>query len=645
MANATQRRPLQGNDISSLSKEVSSPNPPTTGSISNSNSIATVTHASTGSSSSRKKSKKQRNKPILAAGRKLHQLPESIQATGVGVAMAALPNRILGQGKRKVWAGVERCIVARRQLAACGNSSSSTVPDSTTPTGSASCTDCTVTADGRAPSSTWTSTIRRRRRRQECPWQPKLEALRAAWIFKLRKRFRDDCGSKAPPALAFERWFQTNEMLFTNTTDGSTVSSSDPTTKQTVTIMNKTTTTTTPIVTWESILEGPSAPAAIAFKEDLERATMESKDAIRIICLLYENTAAAVRDIALQRAAAKEQKQESNDKASATARGGGVQLIRHKHTYDLFLTHNKKHLLKLNHEHYDKLAALWNLTTTTTRDELCSPDNDDVLDEFHCDLYCLLARYYSIQGPGFQAACPEAVFDVLQSSGLNVQHECFASPLNCYYGSFCSAFMEVDAPFGSSGSFWDFSPNLGGSFQANPPFVHHVMVRMVDKIEALLRKDETVPFSFVVIVPVWLEESSYQRMAASEFKTQHYIIAKADHGFCDGAQHQRRDRYRVSPYDTAVFLLQNTAGRGKFATTTTTAATFEADLRRAFATGVPTEAAILRRKRDGRGEMDEDGGGGVYKGRKRNKTGDGVEQRKRLERSGTKPAKKMKLKS
>ncbi len=33
----------------------------------------------------------------------------------------------------------------------------------------------------------------------------------------------------------------------------------------------------------------------------------------------------------------------------------------------------------------------------------------------------------------------------------------------------------------------------------------------------------------------------------------------SDHGFCDGAQHQRQDRFRESPFDTAIFILQNKA--------------------------------------------------------------------------------------
>ena len=418
----------------------------------------------------------------------------------------------------------------------------------------------------------------------------------------------------SPPALAFERWFQTNEMLYQESFEKKKK------------------------ITWTSIQKGASAPAADILKQDLVRASYSTGEAERIVCATYQHTATAALDLVTKRAEL--EKKKNNKKKAPNA----VQVVRHAHTLDLFLS--KKHILKLNHEHYDKLAALWKVS----HDDSTTDDDDDTTTTtaaFHNDLYSLLARYYSIQGPGFQAACPEQVFDILamqtEKTGLAVTHECFASPLNCYYGSYCSAFEDIDGPFGTSGSFWDFSPTQGGSFQANPPFVHHVMVKMVEKIESLLLKgnEENNAFSFVVIVPVWLEESSYQQMVQSNFLVNHWIIAKADHGFCDGAQHQRRDRYRVSPYDTAIFILQNKAGRIQYPLPEN----LQNDLRAAFATGVPTEAAMKRRKRDGRGETDEDGGGGVYKGKKRNRTGAGVEQRKSKERmsnSNNKPKKKSK---
>ena len=61
------------------------------------------------------------------------------------------------------------------------------------------------------------------------------------------------------------------------------------------------------------------------------------------------------------------------------------------------------------------------------------------------------------------------IFDVLLR-GLDITFECFASPLNCRYSRFCSAFRDTDAAFGSIGSFFDSEPRQG-SFEANPPFV------------------------------------------------------------------------------------------------------------------------------------------------------------------------------
>ena len=57
---------------------------------------------------------------------------------------------------------------------------------------------------------------------------------------------------------------------------------------------------------------------------------------------------------------------------------------------------------------------------------------------------------------GFQCALPAAVFTCLQKQ-WGVDIEAFASPLNATLGAnhFCSAFPDVDAPFGSRGSFFD----------------------------------------------------------------------------------------------------------------------------------------------------------------------------------------------
>lgn len=67
---------------------------------------------------------------------------------------------------------------------------------------------------------------------------------------------------------------------------------------------------------------------------------------------------------------------------------------------------------------------------------------------------------------------------------FDVSCECFASPLNSHFTSYCSAFPDIDQYFGSLGSFFSFYPRQG-SFQANPPFdpsVIHLMAVHIDRL-------------------------------------------------------------------------------------------------------------------------------------------------------------------
>lgn len=73
------------------------------------------------------------------------------------------------------------------------------------------------------------------------------------------------------------------------------------------------------------------------------------------------------------------------------------------------------------------------------------------------------------------------------------------------------------------------------------------------------------------------------------------VVAAADHGFVDGAQHMRQDRYAPSPFDTVAVLLQNDAGMKAWPWT----AEAEAELRVALALAVPNEAALQRRRKAG----------------------------------------------
>jgi len=97
----------------------------------------------------------------------------------------------------------------------------------------------------------------------------------------------------------------------------------------------------------------------------------------------------------------------------------------------------------INELHYQKLKRLYEVHTETV-----TANN---VTKFARRLWCLLARYDTIGGAGYQAAIPEPCFNVLQEK-FGVTHECFASPLNQYLPSFGSAFPDTDIYFGSRGS-------------------------------------------------------------------------------------------------------------------------------------------------------------------------------------------------
>ncbi len=66
------------------------------------------------------------------------------------------------------------------------------------------------------------------------------------------------------------------------------------------------------------------------------------------------------------------------------------------------------------------------------------------------------------------------------------------------------------------------------------------------------------------------------------------LLFATDHGFCDGAQHQRQDRFRESPFDTAIFILQNAAAAATWPATDDV----RLELLKAMAQGKPSAAGV-----------------------------------------------------
>ncbi|XP_038149112.1 mRNA (2'-O-methyladenosine-N(6)-)-methyltransferase [Cyprinodon tularosa] len=221
-------------------------------------------------------------------------------------------------------------------------------------------------------------------------------------------------------------------------------------------------------------------------------------------------------------------------------------------------------MLKINRGHFSKLELLYRYSCI----------DDSRFEKFLARVWCLLKRYQAMfgsgvhEGTGLQGALPVAVFEALNRH-FGVTFECFASPLNCYFKQFCSAFPDIDGFFGSRGPFLSFSP-VSGSFEANPPFCEELMDAMVTHFEELLSQSSE-PLSFVVFIPEWRNPvtPALTRMEASRFRRHQLTIQAYEHEYRSGSQHvcKRDEMYYRAVHGTAVIFLQNDAGFAKWAPT------------------------------------------------------------------------------
>ena len=122
-------------------------------------------------------------------------------------------------------------------------------------------------------------------------------------------------------------------------------------------------------------------------------------------------------------------------------------------------------------------------------------------------------------------------------------------------------------------------------------------------IETLLQtaadaSDADHALAFSVFLPCMTRDGvsggeCHKVLASSRFLRRTFTIAAADHGYCDGAAHQRSEPFRQSPYDVACYLLQTDKAARKWPTSDEV----EGDLRRAMAEAIPVGGSAKQRKR------------------------------------------------
>ncbi|XP_015683952.1 mRNA (2'-O-methyladenosine-N(6)-)-methyltransferase [Protobothrops mucrosquamatus] len=221
----------------------------------------------------------------------------------------------------------------------------------------------------------------------------------------------------------------------------------------------------------------------------------------------------------------------------------------------------KGEVVKVSRSYFSKLWLLYRYSCI----------DDASFEHFLPRVWCVLRRYQMMfgiglhEGTGLQGALPVHVFEALHKH-FGVSFECFASPLNCYFKQYCSAFLDTDGYFGSRGPCLDFFP-ISGSFQANPPFCEELMDVMVTHFEKLL-EGSSEPLSFIVFIPEWRDPppTSLTRMEQSRFKRQQLVLPAFDHKYRSGSQHlcKKEEMYYKAVHNTAVLFLQNNAGFSKW---------------------------------------------------------------------------------
>ena len=221
--------------------------------------------------------------------------------------------------------------------------------------------------------------------------------------------------------------------------------------------------------------------------------------------------------------------------------------------------------LQISEERRARLQAM----CSTLYQEEEEHDQDTKASSYHAAMMCLLLRYQSLDGGGFQCAIPSHVFDVLQQE-WKVKYEGFASPLNCHFGKgrYYSCFPDVDRTFGSLGSFFT-SSHTEGSFELNPPFSASLYQALLDKcIHTLQAADEvSASLSYILILGATqpaLQLPCIKALDTSPFLRGKLFIGVAEHVYVSGDGRSARP-FRAC--DTGVWFLQSRKAAKKLAVT------------------------------------------------------------------------------
>lgn len=221
----------------------------------------------------------------------------------------------------------------------------------------------------------------------------------------------------------------------------------------------------------------------------------------------------------------------------------------------------KKSLLKGEvNTKYNNKTKLWELSfsgqevhtvslTKELKDRLTN-DYDGEKSKLNERMFSLLVRYQLLFGTGYQGAIPEKAFSIIEA-----KYEAFASPLNHTLEHYYSVFPDTDLYFGSKGSFFpaELEP---GMYEVNPPFLESSILATVTKLLTVLRDPANEEFTFLLVLPDWVDLPSYRELIESEYNqlgNKVVVLKKKEHRF----RNVPEGKEWMHGVDSHIFVLSN----------------------------------------------------------------------------------------
>ena len=214
---------------------------------------------------------------------------------------------------------------------------------------------------------------------------------------------------------------------------------------------------------------------------------------------------------------------------------------------------------------FAKLHALYRC-----RDEsAASPEADQ---GFLRSAFTMLLRYHTLAGgaddadrnSGLHASVHPAFASQLYAQ-FGVACDAFANPINATHATFFSLFPDVDACFGSRGSFFSapeaLPPSEAIAAHVNPPFETQSIQRTSAALLSLLRsRAVAVPATFVMVVPHWTGDkidAAFGALLKAPECTSNKLLEPASAAYVDGHLHRLACPFFKLDSQTLLIVLQN----------------------------------------------------------------------------------------